>query len=150
MKQVTIISDGACLSNPGPGGWAGLLRYGTNEKMHSGFELDSTNNRMELQAVIGGLKLLREPCSVHIIVDSRYVMDAFEKGWIANWQANGWKTANKKPVKNQDLWEDLYSATLPHKIRWEWVKGHNGHPDNEQVDKEAQAQAQRARESDRS
>jgi ribonuclease HI len=147
MKQVTITTDGACLSNPGPGGWAALLRYGTNEKMHSGFDLQTTNNRMEMQAVIGGLKLLREPCSVHIIVDSRYVMDAFEKGWILNWKANGWKTADKKPVKNQDLWEDLYSASLPHKIRWEWVKGHNGHPDNERVDKEAQAQAQRAKES---
>ena len=145
MKQVTIITDGACLSNPGPGGWAALLRYGTHEKMHSGFEVDTTNNRMELQAVIGGLKLLREPCSVHIIVDSRYVMDAFEKGWLTTWKANGWKTAGKQPVKNQDLWEELYSATLPHKIHWEWVKGHNGHPDNERVDKEAQTQAQRAR-----
>ncbi|RYZ76944.1 MAG: ribonuclease HI, partial [Proteobacteria bacterium] len=105
------------------------------------------NNRMELQAVIGGLKLLREPCSVHIIVDSRYVMDAFEKGWIRTWKANGWKTASKQAVKNQDLWEQLDSAVSPHRIRWEWVKGHNGHPDNERVDVEVQAQARRAKES---
>lgn len=141
MKQVTITTDGACLSNPGPGGWAALLRFGAHEKMHSGLEHQSTNNRMELKAVIEGLRLLREACSVTLVVDSRYVMDAFEKNWITNWRANGWKTADKKPVKNQELWEDLYSVASRHKIRWVWVKGHNGHPDNERVDKEAQAKA---------
>lgn len=146
MKQVSITTDGACLSNPGPGGWAALLRYGPHEKMLSGYELQSTNNRMELKAVIEGLKLLKEPCSVTLVVDSRYVMDAFEKSWILNWKANGWKTADKKPVKNQELWEDLYSASLSHKIRWVWVKGHTGHPDNERVDKEAQNQAYKAKE----
>ncbi len=146
MKQVTITTDGACLANPGPGGWAALLRYGAHEKMLSGFELQSTNNRMELKAVIEGLKLLKEACSVTLVVDSRYVMDAFEKHWISNWRANGWKTADKKPVKNQELWEDLYSAANRHKIRWVWVKGHNGHVDNERVDKEAQVQAYKAKE----
>ncbi len=101
---------------------------------------------MELKAVIEGLKLLKEACSVTLVVDSRYVMDAFEKNWIENWRANGWKTAAKDPVKNQELWEDLYSAAARHTIRWVWVKGHNGHPDNERVDKEAQAQAYKAKE----
>ncbi len=100
---------------------------------------------MELQAVIGGLKALKEPCMVHLIVDSRYVMDAFEKGWINGWKANGWKTADKKPVKNQELWIELDSVVKLHRIRWEWVKGHNGHADNERVDQEAQAQAYRAK-----
>jgi ribonuclease HI len=145
MKQVTITTDGACLSNPGPGGWAALLRYGEHEKLHSGYEFQSTNNRMELKAVIEGLRLLKEPCSVTLVVDSRYVMDAFEKNWISNWQRNGWKTADKKPVKNQELWQDLYLVSRLHKIRWQWVKGHSGHSDNERVDQEAQAQAYKAK-----
>ncbi|MES2745648.1 MAG: ribonuclease HI [Bdellovibrionota bacterium] len=145
MKELTITTDGACLSNPGPGGWAALLKFGPHEKVHSGHELQSTNNRMELKAVIEGLRLLKEPCSVTLVVDSRYVMDAFEKGWILNWRNNGWKTADKKPVKNQELWEDLYAVSLSHTIRWVWVKGHNGHPDNERVDQAAQAEAYKAK-----
>lgn len=145
MKQVTLITDGACLSNPGPGGWAALLRYGKHEKMLSGTEAETTNNRMEIMAVVGGLQALKEPCAVRIIVDSRYVMDAFEKGWIDNWRMNGWKTAGNKPVKNQELWELLAKEIRPHKVTWEWVKGHNGHIDNERVDKEAQRRAQEAR-----
>ncbi len=145
MKQVVLITDGACLGNPGPGGWAALLRFGAHEKVVSGNEAHTTNNRMELQAVISGLNALTEPCSVKVVVDSKYVMDAFQKSWIVNWKANGWKTADRKPVKNQELWEDLDAALQKHRIVWEWVKGHNGHPDNERVDQEARIQAEKAR-----
>ena len=145
MKKVVLVSDGACLGNPGPGGWATILRFGAHEKMLSGMEPSTTNNRMEIQGVLSGLTALKEPCEVHAIVDSRYVMDAFEKGWIRNWKANGWKTAAKKEVKNQDLWELLDAAAKVHTVRWQWVKGHNGHPDNERVDQEASSQAYKAR-----
>jgi ribonuclease HI len=142
LKNVTLVTDGACLGNPGPGGWAALLRYNGHEKLISGGELLTTNNRMELMAVIRGLDLLKERCHVHIQTDSKYVMDAFDKGWINGWQRNGWQTAAKKPVKNQELWEELADAVARHRIRWEWVKGHSGHADNERVDQEAQAAAQ--------
>lgn len=144
QKSVTLTTDGACLGNPGPGGWAALLRYGSHEKLITGSEPESTNNRMELLAVIRGLGLLNQPCRVKIVTDSQYVMNAFAKGWLEGWQANGWRTADKKPVKNQDLWEELVAATLRHEITWEWVRGHNGHPDNEAVDTAARRAAETA------
>ena len=143
MKHVHLFTDGACLGNPGPGGWAALLRYRGKEKMVSGGEPDTTNNRMELTAVLEGLRTLKEKCAVHIATDSQYVMNAFEKGWLDNWQAKGWKTAAKKPVANQDLWEALLEETSRHKITWEWVRGHSGHPENERVDEAAREAAER-------
>lgn len=141
LSKVILTTDGACLGNPGPGGWAALLRHKDTEKLISGGERDSTNNRMELMAVIQGLSALKRRCQVHIVTDSKYVMDAFEKGWIEKWEANGWRNASKEPVKNQDLWEDLVSQVDRHSVTWEWVKGHNGHVDNEIVDAESQRKA---------
>ena len=143
--SVTLISDGACLGNPGPGGWAALLRHGTTDKMLSGGEPLTTNNRMELLAVIEGLSALKRTCSVHVITDSKYVMDAFQKGWLEKWESNGWKTASKEPVKNQDLWESLVALVEKHHVTWEWVKGHSGHEDNERVDSEARRVAEENR-----
>ena len=137
LKKVTVITDGACLGNPGPGGWAALLRFGEHEKMVAGGEIESTNNRMELMAAIRGLEALKETCEVVLVADSRYVLDAFEKGWLLNWRQNNWKTAANKPVKNQDLWEELDFQVKRHKVTWVWVRGHDGHEDNERVDKEA-------------
>ncbi len=133
MKQVTLITDGACSGNPGPGGWGAILRYGEHEKEFCGGEIDTTNNRMEMSAVIQGLRVLKTPCAVHIITDSKYVMDGVQK-YLSNWKARGWKTADKKPVKNIDLWEQLDAEMARHQLTWEWVKGHNGHADNERVD----------------
>lgn len=133
MKQVTLITDGACSGNPGPGGWGAILRYGEHEKEFCGGEADTTNNRMEMSAVIQGLRVLKTPCAVHIITDSKYVMDGVQK-YLSNWKARGWKTADKKPVKNIDLWEQLDAEMARHQLTWEWVKGHNGHADNERVD----------------
>ena len=143
-KKVTLITDGACLGNPGPGGWAALLRSGHHEKVVTGGEADTTNNRMELMAVIQGLKLLNQNCDVRVVTDSQYVMNAFAKGWLESWKKNGWRTAAKKPVKNQDLWEDLEGEIDRHHVTWEWVKGHSGHPDNERVDEAAQGAARLA------
>lgn len=134
MKKVFLYTDGSCLGNPGPGGWAALLKFGKFEKMLSGNEPDTTNNRMELMAVIQGMSALKEPCDVQIYTDSQYVMNAFEQNWIVGWQAKGWKNSQKKPVKNRDLWEDLIIALEAHQIKWNWVKGHAGHPENERVD----------------
>jgi len=138
LRNVHIFTDGACKGNPGPGGWGALLRVetptGTREKELSGAENPSTNNRMELMAAIRALQALKEPCHVILTTDSVYVRDGIMK-WIENWQRNGWRTADKKPVKNSDLWQELLAATRPHMIQWRWVKGHNGHPDNERVDK---------------
>lgn len=142
LEKITLSTDGACLGNPGPGGWAALLRFEGKEKMISGGEPDTTNNRMELLAVISGLNALKRACEVTIVTDSQYVMKAFKEGWLDKWQENGWKTADKKPVKNQELWEDLLAAVDRHHIHWKWVKGHNGHPDNERVDEEARRQAE--------
>ena len=136
-KQVQLVTDGACLGNPGPGGWAALLRCGPHEKLISGAEPDTTNNRMELNAVLQGLGTLKESCSVQIVTDSKYVMNAFEQGWLNGWQRNGWRTAGKKPVKNRDLWEALLTEISRHRVRWQWVKGHSGDPDNERVDEAA-------------
>jgi ribonuclease HI len=140
MKQVEIFTDGACRRNPGPGGWAAMLRTtidGTaNEKMISGAETESTNNRMELQAAIEGLKALKNPCQVDLTTDSQYVRQGITQ-WIAGWKRNGWQTAAKKPVKNQDLWMALDEVIAPHKVQWHWVKGHSGHRENELVDQAA-------------
>ncbi len=135
---VEIFTDGACSGNPGPGGWAALLRYGGHEKELSGGEAETTNNRMEMTAVIMALSALKKPSRVRLVTDSRYVMDGITK-WIHGWVKRDWKGADKKPVKNRDLWEQMMVATTPHKIDWEWVKGHNEHPENERVDQLAVA-----------
>lgn len=135
MKKITIYTDGACSFNPGPGGWAAVLIYKGNEKQISGFEPDTTNNRMELKAVIEALAALKEPCDVTVHTDSSYIHDAFEKRWIDNWQSNGWKTASKKPVENQELWRQLLDALRDHKISWRKVKGHAGDKYNDMCDK---------------
>jgi ribonuclease HI len=132
--HVTISTDGACKGNPGPGGWGALLRMGTKEKELSGYEPDTTNNRMELLAAIKALEALTKPCRVTLTTDSVYVKDGIQK-WIHGWQRNGWRTADKKPVKNMDLWQALLAAAAPHEVEWKWVKGHNGDPDNERVDR---------------
>lgn len=142
MKDIQLITDGACLGNPGPGGWAALLRFRDDEKMFSGGEASTTNNRMELQAVIEGLGKLSEVCRVHITTDSRYVMDGFEKGWLKNWKKKGWRTAKGDPVKNKELWQALDELVAQHEVTWKWVKGHSGDPDNERVDDEARLRAQ--------
>jgi ribonuclease HI len=134
LTQVEIATDGACKGNPGPGGWGAVIRSGGREKELSGGEALTTNNRMELTAVIEALNALKRPCAVTLSTDSRYVMDGLTK-WIHGWRKNGWKTAAKQPVKNADLWQALVEATARHRIAWEWVKGHAGHPDNERADK---------------
>ena len=131
--EVEIFTDGACSGNPGPGGWAAILRSGGKERELSGGERATTNNRMELMAVIEGLKALTRGASVTIHTDSRYVMDGASK-WILGWKRNGWKTADKKPVKNVDLWQRLDEAAQRHTIEWHWVRGHTGHPENEIAD----------------
>jgi len=133
LKKVEIFTDGACKGNPGPGGWGVLLRRGQHEKELSGSEASTTNNRMEMTAVIQALNALIEPCDVTLHTDSRYVIDGMTK-WIDGWQRRGWINASKKPVRNADLWHDLIDATARHTIDWQWVKGHNGHPENERVD----------------
>jgi ribonuclease HI len=134
LTRVEIATDGACKGNPGPGGWGAVIRSGAREKELSGGEALTTNNRMELTAVIEALNALKRPCAVALSTDSRYVMDGLTK-WIHGWRKNGWKTASKQPVKNADLWQALVEATARHRIAWEWVKGHAGHPDNERADK---------------
>ena len=134
LPIVEIATDGACKGNPGPGGWGAVLRFGGTEKDLSGSENPSTNNRMELMAAIKALEALKKPCRVTLSTDSRYVMDGLTK-WIHGWRKNGWKTADRKPVKNADLWQQLLDAAAPHRIEWLWVKGHAGHPDNERADK---------------
>lgn len=144
-KPVEIHTDGACLGNPGPGGWAALLRYRGKERELSGGEPHTTNNRMELMAAIMALEVLREPCRVTLHTDSQYVRQGITQ-WMAGWIRKGWKTSGGGAVKNQDLWERLQSAASRHQVDWRWVKGHSGDPDNERVDGLAriQAQAQRA------
>ncbi len=132
--HVRIATDGACKGNPGPGGWGAFIQMGEHEKEVSGGEAHTTNNRMELQAAISALNVLTKPCRVTLSTDSRYVMDGLTK-WIKGWQRNGWKTADKKPVKNADLWQSLLDAAKPHSIDWVWVKGHAGHPENERADR---------------
>ena len=134
MKQVEIFTDGACKGNPGPGGWGAVLRMGGHEKELAGHAPATTNNRMELTAVIEALRALKSPCEVSLHTDSRYVIDGITK-WIFGWQKNGWKSASKKPVLNVDLWQALLEAKRDHKVSWIWVKGHAGHPENERADK---------------
>ena len=145
FPRVEIFTDGACRGNPGPGGWAALLRTGDKEREISGGEPLTTNNRMELRAAIEALTALKRPCSVELHTDSSYVRDGITK-WIHAWQRNGWRTSDKKPVKNADLWEQLIDAAERHRVKWHWVKGHSGHPENDRVDALAcaEADAQRA------
>jgi ribonuclease HI len=143
-ETVELFTDGACKGNPGPGGWGAVLRFKDKERELSGGEPDTTNNRMEMMAAIEGLKALTRPCRVKLFTDSKYVMDGITK-WIHGWQRNGWRTADKKPVKNADLWQALLAATAPHQVDWRWVKGHAGHPENERADKLACAAAEAAR-----
>lgn len=132
-EQVELFTDGACKGNPGPGGWGALIRYQDREKELFGGEGQTTNNRMELLAVIEGLNALKRRCKVTITTDSQYVKNGITQ-WIHNWKRNGWKTAAKKPVKNEDLWRALDDAVAAHDVSWEWVKGHSGHPENERAD----------------
>jgi ribonuclease HI len=144
MKHVQLITDGACLGNPGPGGWAYILRFGDKTREVSGSAPETTNNRMELTAAIEGLRALKEPCSVEVVTDSEYVKNGITT-WIHGWKRNGWKTAAKKPVVNQDLWKDLESATDSHQIRWTWTKGHADHDDNNRCDELATRAAREQR-----
>ena len=134
MTDVEIFTDGACRGNPGPGGWAAVIRSGANEKEISGGEPLTTNNRMELLAAIRGLEALKRPCRVALYTDSIYVRDGITK-WIHGWRRNGWKTADRKPVKNAELWQALLEAAAPHRIDWRWVRGHAGHAENERADR---------------
>lgn len=147
-KSVELHTDGACLGNPGPGGWAALLRYGQHERELTGAESLTTNNRMELMAAIAGLEALSEPCSVDLTTDSQYVRQGMTE-WLPGWVRRGWKTAGGDAVKNRDLWERLQAATARHHVQWHWVKGHSGDPDNERVDTLARDAAIRQRHADR-
>lgn len=144
MKEIEIHTDGACLGNPGPGGWAALLRYGARERELVGGESLTTNNRMELMAAISGLEALTEGCRVVLFTDSQYVRQGITQ-WLPNWLRRGWKTAGGDPVKNRELWERLAAAIVRHEIDWRWVKGHSGDPDNERVDQLARGEAMRFR-----
>jgi ribonuclease HI len=132
-KTVEIYTDGACSGNPGPGGWGAILRYKTEERELSGFAPLTTNNRMEITAVIQALSALKEPCNVKIYTDSQYLKNGITQ-WIRNWKRNGWLTAAREPVKNKDLWESLDNAAQKHTVEWHWVRGHRGHPENERCD----------------
>lgn len=142
MKRVEVFTDGACKGNPGPGGWGALLRMGRHEKELAGGEPHTTNNRMEMTAVIRALNALIEPCEVILHTDSRYVIDGITK-WVGGWKKRGWVNASKQPVKNADLWHDLIEAVARHTVTWEWVRGHSGHPENERVDRIASDEADR-------
>ena len=139
-KTVHIWTDGACLGNPGPGGWGALMRWNGHERELSGGEAATTNNRMELMAAIMALEALKKPCTVIVTTDSQYVRKGITE-WMVNWKRNGWRTASKKPVKNDDLWRRLDEAVARHQVRWDWVKGHSGHPENERADELASAAA---------
>lgn len=144
MKHVDIFTDGACKGNPGPGGWGALLRMGQHEKELSGSEAATTNNRMEMTAAIRALNALTERCEVTLYTDSRYVIDGITK-WVHGWQRKGWVNASKQPVRNADLWHELIAAAQKHNVTWEWVRGHNGHVENERVDRLASDAALQAR-----
>ncbi len=143
QKKVSIFTDGACSGNPGPGGWGAILRYGTVERELSGGERETTNNRMELTAVIQALTALKESCDVTIYSDSKYVIDAVEKGWARGWRARGWVKADKKPALNVDLWQQLLELLEQHNVRFVWIKGHNEHPENERCDRLAVAESKK-------
>lgn len=142
MTKVKLYTDGACSGNPGRGGWCAILQVGNHEKVLSGGEEETTNNRMELSAVIAGLEALTRPCEVTVVSDSKYVCDAFNKGWLDSWQKNNWRKSNKKPVLNVELWKRLLEQTSVHDVKFEWVEGHAGHPQNERCDQVASAIAQ--------
>lgn len=142
-KLVTIYTDGACSGNPGPGGWGAVLQYGGNMKEISGYEAETTNNRMELTAALKALAALKEPCDVELFSDSAYLVNAWEKGWITGWQKNGWQTSQKKPVENQDLWQELLSLCTKHTVRWHKVKGHADNRWNNRCDELAVAEVKR-------
>jgi ribonuclease HI len=143
LKNVDIFSDGSCSGNPGPGGWASILRYKGHEKEVSGGNAETTNNRMELTAVIEALRLLREKCSVTIYTDSQYVANGIEKGWAEGWKKNGWIKSDKKPAQNADLWDSLLTELSKHNYKIVWIKGHAGHPENERCDKLAVHQSKK-------
>jgi ribonuclease HI len=144
-EAVELFTDGACKGNPGDGGWGVLMRYNGSEKTLFGGEPGTTNNRMELKAVIEGLNALKRPCAVEVTTDSQYVRNGITQ-WIHNWKRNGWKTAARKPVKNSDLWRELDDAVSRHTVTWHWVKGHSGHPENERADELANLGIARLRE----
>lgn len=144
LKQVTIFTDGACSGNPGPGGWGAILRFNSKEKELSGGNAETTNNQMELQAAIEALKALKSPCQVDLYTDSQYLRQGITQ-WIHNWKRNGWKTADRKPVKNQTHWVELDSLVQIHKINWHWLKGHAGHPENERCDELARLEIDKLR-----
>ena len=143
MKTVTIYTDGACSGNPGPGGWGAILEYNGTEKEISGGAAETTNNRMELTAVIEALALLKEPCAVELYSDSKYVIDALEKGWVYGWKKKGWLKADKKPAQNVDLWERLLPLIARHQLRYHWVKGHAENEKNERCDRLAVAESKK-------
>lgn len=143
--KVDIYTDGACSGNPGPGGWAAILKLGVHEKEISGFSADTTNNRMELTAAIKALQALNKPCQVNLYSDSAYLVKAFNENWIGNWQKNGWRNATKQPVSNYELWQELLALSKIHTIKWIWVKGHSDHEYNNRCDQLAVAEIERNR-----
>lgn len=145
-KKIELFTDGACLGNPGPGGYGAILRYQDTERELSGGERATTNNRMELSAAIAGLSALKEPCRVTLVSDSKYLIDGMTKGWAASWKARGWKKADRKPALNPDLWDKLLTLDAMHDITYVWVKGHNEHPENERCDRLAVAAAEKYKE----
>ncbi len=140
--KIYIYTDGSCLGNPGPGGWAALMRYKSTEKMFSGGQPDTTNNQMELMAVIQSLKALTKPCDIQLFTDSKYVLEGYTK-WMDGWKSRGWKKSDKKPVLNKELWMELDKQGQQHEIEWHWVKGHSGHDENERVDQLARLEAEK-------
>jgi ribonuclease HI len=147
QAEVEIFTDGACSGNPGPGGWGAILRFGNRERELSGGDPATTNNRMELMAAIVGLEALKRPCRVRLFTDSNYLREGVTK-WIHGWKRNGWRTSDRKPVKNVDLWQRLDAARLPHHVDWIWVKGHSGHPENERADQLARNEIDKIRNAD--
>ncbi len=143
MKHIQIFTDGACSGNPGPGGWGAILRYKAHEKELSGGEAETTNNRMELLALIAALEQLKEPCEIDLCSDSQYVINGLQKGWAKGWRARGWKKADKSPALNSDLWARLLDLSEAHTIHYNWIKGHAGHPENERCDRLAVEQSKR-------
>ena len=143
MKHIQIFTDGACSGNPGPGGWGAILRYKAHEKELSGGEAETTNNRMELMALIAALEQLKEPCEIDLYSDSQYVINGLQKGWAKGWRARGWKKADKSPALNSDLWARLLDLSEAHTIHYNWIKGHAGHPENERCDRLAVEQSKR-------
>jgi ribonuclease HI len=144
LKKITIHTDGACDGNPGPGGWAALLRYGDHVRELAGAEPATTNNRMELQAAISGLATLKEECEVVLFTDSEYLRQGITE-WLPRWRANNWRTADRKPVKNEDLWRQLHEMASRHRVTWQWLKGHAGHPENERCDQLAREEVVKIR-----